>query len=222
MEISIIHPSRNRPQMALETATKWITRCKDTSQIEYILSLDNDDHLLMQYHDLFTRLKDQVAIIQHNNSSAVEAINNAAPKTTGRILVVVSDDFDCPNHWDEQLIVSLKDKQDFVVKTKDGLQPFIITLPIMDRLFYNRFGYVYNPIYKHMFCDTEMSCVGHMLGRTINLDILFPHRHYTTRTTKRDAINIKNDQTFGTGANIFKERKRINFGITDPIHSCPL
>ena len=222
MEISIIHPSRSRPQMAFETATKWLTRCKDSTRAQYFLSLDNDDDFLSHYKDLFAGIKEQVTILQNNNLSAIQAINHAAKETIGRILVVVSDDFDCPLHWDEQLIVSLKDKKDFVVKTKDGLQPFIITLPIMDRTFYNRFGYIYNPVYKHMYCDTEMSCVGHMLGRTIYLDILFPHMHYSTGHMRRDAINIKNDMTYGSGGIIFNERKKINFGIVNPLNKCPM
>ena len=208
--------------MAFETAKKWLYRCADYSRVQYLLSLDTDDTLLPEYKNLFSGLNEQVAIITNRNTTAIEAINFAAKNTTGRILVVVSDDFDCPVHWDEQLIVCLADKQDFVVKTKDGLQPFIITLPIMDRIFYNRFGYVYNPIYQHMYCDTEMSCVGHMLGRTIYLNILFRHLHYWTGAMAKDAINIKNDSTFIEGGRIFNERKKINFGIENPLNQCPM
>ena len=197
--------------------------CQDASNTEYILSLDTDDSSISEYTKAFQSMDDKVRLVENNNQqSAIHAINNAAKLTQGKILIVVSDDFDCPLHWDEKLRTALKDKEDFVVKTKDGLQPFIITLPIMDRVYYNRFGYIYYPEYKHMYSDTDMSCVGHMLDRTITLDIHFPHRHYSNRAMAKDVMNVKNDSTYKQGEIIFKERKKINFGIEHPLKQCPI
>ncbi|MBS1586679.1 MAG: glycosyltransferase family 2 protein [Bacteroidetes bacterium] len=222
MEISVIHPSRSRPAMAAEPALKWLDNCRDANNVEYILSLDDSDETAGEYREIFLPFAEKVKIIQQNSTSIVEATNAAALHSSGRILLVSSDDFDCPKHWDELLLTALKDKEDFLVKTNDGLQPFIITLPIMDRAYYNRFGYIFYPGYKHMYCDTEMSCVGHMLERTITLDILFPHRHYTTGAMKRDALNIENDKTMAGGKILFTERKKTNFDIEHPLKSCPL
>ncbi len=218
-EISIIHPSRGRAQLAAETAARWLQRCKDPDRVEYILSLDKDDKL-DEYIRAFRQL-DKVNYVTHANSTAIEAINNAAKHTEGRILVVVSDDFDCLPGWDETLLLALKDESDFVAKTQDGLQPFIITLPIMDREYYNRFGYIYYPGYHHMFCDTEMTAVGNMLGRMLMLDVSFPHKHYSTGAVKKDAISIKNDATWQQGEQLYNERRKKNFELEQIVNPYP-
>lgn len=217
--ITCIHPSRSRPDLAKSTAKKWIDRAG--IRVEYILSVDVDDPYVYDYSGMFTDNID-VSVIVNLNKSAIQAINVAAKKANGDLLVVVSDDFDCPENWAIKLIeglsLSLADDwtdDDFIVKTKDGMQPTIITLPILSRKYYERFGYVYFEGYNHLFCDTEMTAVAHMTGKVINSDLMFRHNHYLTGAMKKDDINIKNDSTWKQGENLFNERKAINFGLKD-------
>jgi hypothetical protein len=209
MKISIIHPSRSRPKQAGVTLTKWLISADNPQNIEYIFSLDLDDPMRKQY-------KGQ-KIIANNNTSAIAAINYAAHYATGDLLIVVSDDFDCLPHWDTVLLSALKGKVDFLVKTPDGIQPTLITLPIMDRTYYNRFGYIYYPGYQHMWSDQEMTAVGMMLGRVINVNLLFEHKHYSTGKFKKDAISKRNDSTWNQGKQLFHERLKSNFGIEQPV-----
>lgn len=212
MKISIIHPSRNRPKLASDTAKKWLTSARDRANIEYIVSLDTTDTHLQEYKEL---MPNDVQYLISDNKTAVEAINIAAKQSTGDLLIVVSDDFACPALWDFGLMVQLKSKSDFIVKTYDGAQPWIITLPIMDREYYNRFGYIYYPEYQHMFCDTEMTHVADLLGRKIHVAMTFRHNHYTTGAMAKDAINAKNDRTWGQGELLYLKRLRDNFGLTE-------
>lgn len=214
MKITIIHPSRSRPAQAAATAKAWLSSAKHPELIEYILSIDKDDPNRWEYSSLVSPTS--FTLYEDYNASAIEAINNAAQISTGDILIVVSDDFNQPPfHWDEALRQALQGKSDFIVKTDDGAQPWIITLPIMDRVYYRRFGYVYNPAYKHMFADTEMTHVGEMLGRIVKLPMQIKHNHYTTGNTGKDAINEKNDKTWNQGEQVYLERLMSNFGIGD-------
>lgn len=86
----------------------------------------------------------------------------------------------------------------------------------MDRIYYNRFGYVYHPDFAHMFCDTEMTAVADLLGRRINLDMKFPHNHYSVGKAERDEISIRADKTWGQGEYTFMKHYRNNFGLVDP------
>jgi len=208
--ISLIHPSRGRAERAREVATKWINSAG--VDVEYIISVDIDDPKLKDYDRLF---KDHI-ILTGQNRSAIDAINSAAAISTCRIIVVMSDDFDCPENWGDQLIKLTTGKSDWIAKTYDGIQKWIITLPIMDREYYNRFGYVYHPEYRHMFCDTEMTCVADLTGRKIELPIKFSHDHYSTGRTKKDAINERADKTWEQGEKLFIERYKNNFGLIDP------
>lgn len=144
--ISLIHPSRSRAEIASRQSRSWLLAAGEP--IDYILSIDTDDPQLAQYDGYFQSRR----FICNGNRSAIDAINNAAKQATGDIIVVMSDDFDCPPQWATALLRLTEGKTDWIAKTPDGIQNWIITLPIMDRAYYNRFGYVYYPEYKHMFC----------------------------------------------------------------------
>lgn len=213
MKISIIHPSRGRAGQAFNTYRNWHNKISGTHDVEYILSIDSTDNEQYAYFDLFGDTN--VNAVVKDNHSAIEAINNAAKYATGDLFIVVSDDFDCPDNWDIYLLDALAGKSDFVVKTDDGCQPWIITLPIMDRVYYNRFGYIYPPHIKHMFADTWMTHVADLLDKKITLPIKFPHNHYTTGINAKDAINEKNDSTWAQGEEEYLKGVRNNFGLTE-------
>lgn len=213
--ISIIYPSRSRSGIASPTIERWLNNAKDTDNIEFILSVDIDDPQLRLYKSISTNYSIQLHVAK--NKSAIEAINRATRKSTGNLIIVISDDFICEADWDVKLLGELEGKVDFIVKTKDGIQPTLITLPIMDRKYYDRFGYVYEKGYFHMFCDEEMTTVGHMLGRVINSDIVFEHIHYSTGKFQKDSISVKNDKTWTQGKKHFNERLKTNFGIPNPL-----
>lgn len=205
-KISVIHPSRSRSSIANKVRTEWLN--KADGDIEYVFSLDNDDIQNTKYDG---------ECIYNNNRSAIDAINKGAEYVKGDIFVVVSDDFSCPEHWDTLLLKALEGKEDFCVKTKDNIQPVLMTLPILDRVYYNRFGYIYHPSYIHMSSDVEMTAVAMMLGKAVNVDITFEHKHYSTGKFVKDAISIKNDKTYAQGHQNLKERLRTNFGIANPL-----
>lgn len=213
MKISIIHPSRSRPEMAYKTFLEWMANCHNPNDVEYIISIDIDDPKRNSYYSEFEGSHAKVWINQ--NTSAIMAINVAASLCGGDLMVIVSDDFSCLYGWDTVLKNSLSGKSDFIVKTDDGIQPTLITLPIMDRFYYERFGYVYHPEYKHMWSDTEMTAIGHMTGKVITLPILFKHNHYIVGGMKKDALNVRNDSTWQQGEKLFKERIAVNFGLKD-------
>lgn len=228
MRITLIHPSRSRPQQAAATAKAWLSSARlnnEKDTLEYILSIDRDDPNIFEYISLFEQMpvRCDLVIIKGSNKSAIEAINVAAKESSGDLLIVVSDDFNTPPyHWDEALRVALKGESDFLVKTQDGLQPWIITLPIMDRVYYERFGYVYPPVYQHMWSDTEMTAVGHMLDKIITLPLVIKHNHYSTGRTPKDQVNERADSSMASGRQIFLQRKAVNFGLNEADIKKPL
>jgi hypothetical protein len=223
MKISIIHPSRGRPEQAFETAKKWLVVNQHGSRIEYILSVDKSDILSYHYSVLFVSLDGtwfgDLKILVSDNHSAIEAINNAAKVATGDLLVVISDDFDCPEHWDTLLLEAVQGKSDFVLKTRDGIQKTLVTLPIMDRKYYESFGYVYHSEFSHMGADVELTAIALMTDKLIYSDLLFEHKHYSTGKTPKDHINDKNDLTYQHGDEVLARHMVNNFGIENPVIS---
>jgi hypothetical protein len=208
--ISVIHPSRLRAAKAAATWRSWIIN-NIFGEMEWILSLDEDDN--SPYNAYFDT--SPIKLIRNKNKSAVEAINNAARIAIGDILIVVSDDTDCGyNGWDAQILDAVKDRSDYLLRVDDGIQKRTCTMPIMDRAYYNRFGYIYNPIYTHSFADTELTEVAYILGRIIvRNDLKFPHLHYSVTGEQPDELYLRNDKTHDPGREIFKQRQKINFGL---------
>lgn len=194
----------------------WISKADNSFQ--YLLMLDSDGKT--GYDELYSIGYPKIQVIVSGSKNAIEAINNGVDFTHGNIIIAISDDFDCPEHWDTLLLEAIGGKQDFCAKTNDGHQDWLITLPIMDRIYYERFGYVYNPDYSHMFADLEMTSVAWMLGRYIELPIEFKHNHYSLTGQQPDAINRKNNATWGQGQMTFKRRMAKNFDI-DPVQGLP-
>ena len=140
----------------------------------------------------------------NENRSAVDAINAAARESSGEILIVVSDDTGCIRNWDSVITQSVSGKQDYVLKVFDGIQRWIITMPIMDRTYYNRFGYVYHPDFKHMFCDTFLTHQADALKKVIwRNDIVIPHNHYSVGKSTKDEVSLAADSTVKHGERVY-------------------
>lgn len=222
--ISIIHPSRGRPEKSVETFKKWMANAH--GKVEFILSIDEDeptDHPYIKSSQYITLYN--AAMFTHDlpyklvvskNKSAVEAINNAAKIATGDLLVVVSDDTECFPGWDTAILKEVEGKTDFILKTKDGIQDYIITNPILDRTYYNRTGYIYHPSYQHLFADTELTCVADLLNRKIKSNLMFKHNHYSVNGTAPDDLHKRNDATWKQGEENFIKRYRNNFDLINP------
>lgn len=220
MTISVIHPSRNRPEKAKRAYDYWTKRGKP---LEWILSIDADDRYLNAYYFQFKNTSAKIVV--NANKSITTAVNSGARETTGDLLIVVSDDFVCPHDWTINLVKHLDGKSDFVARVSDGHQNWIVTLPIMDRVYYTGKGYMYNPAYLHMFCDTEMTTCAELEGKMVNVPMVFEHQHPMWKRAKGDAINERANKTWDQGMAVYLQRLKDNFGlkiingrISDPAH----
>lgn len=211
--ISIIHPSRQRPEKSFQTIQSWKQQAGKVD-LEIIVSIDADDPCYNDYYELY-RNKTRERLIAHRNRSAVDAINNGAKIAGGDILIVVSDDTECFQGWGEAIERKMWGRCDWIIKAQDGIQPWIITMPIMDIIYYRRFGYIYHPDYLHAFCDTEMTCVAELTGCKIVVDWLFPHRHYSEGFCEKDETYTRSDVHFHAGLKIFNDRIARKFDLKE-------
>lgn len=217
--ISLIHPSRGRPYKSNVTTTKWLSAA-GIEDVELIVSIDDNDQNRRQYFDIYSHYDPfKTKIISSANRSAVDAINNGAKEAKGDILIVVSDDSDCPEGWGRTILEATIDKKDFVLKTYDGVQKWIVTMPVIDRAYYNRFNYIYHPDYSHMFVDTEFTHVADVLKRIIwRNDISFPHLHYSVTKGKKDEVSNRADATWTQGKVLYLKRFMEKFGLDESVN----
>jgi hypothetical protein len=211
MKFSLIHPSRSRPEKSRDTMLKWI-RSMAVTDFELIVSVDKEDPMLGRYGIMYP--SDVIEV--NENKNAVEAINNAAKISKGDILIVVSDDSECPLHWDKILLDAIGQSKDFVMKTDDGIQKRIITMPIMDRIYYSRDGHIYDPAFSHSWCDTYLTEKAHKRGRVITrMDIKFPHLHYSVIGEQPDELYKRNDLTHDRDRHIYQRKLKELHALTN-------
>lgn len=204
MMFSLLHPSRSRPKKSRATIKKWIDNAQ-TMDFEVIVSCDYDDPDTAAYDGNYN-FPNTRQIWMHNKS-AVQAINNAAKISTGNILIVVSDDTDCPMYWDKILRDAIAGHEDFVMKVHDGLQKRIITMPIMDRIYYKRDNFIYDPDFRHSWADTYLTELAHFRKRVINrLDINFKHLHPDVTHEEKDDLYLRNDKTHDADRYIYQNK----------------
>jgi hypothetical protein len=214
MKISLLHPSRGRPEKACRTAKEWIERAG--IKVEYVLSIDDDDPVQSGYMVLpFFQFGNTII---EKNTSVVDATNQAAKASTGDILVYLSDDFKCPDNWGNLIIKEFEGSTGpRMLKVDDCLQKFhvpILTIPIMNRVMYERLGYFWNPEYKSMFVDEDL----YWTARKINAikmcpHIKFPHEHPSNGKAVTDETYQRSAANWNQGKAVFERRKKQGFPI---------
>lgn len=208
--ISLIHPSRGRPVKSFETTRKWIEK-SSLPNVELIRSLDFSDPSVLEY-DTDGR------ICLNDNKSVVEATNFAAKYAKGDILIYLSDDFDCPENWGPLVLKEFEGVEGpCLLKVDDCLQPFhvpVLTIPIMNRVLYERLGYFFHPEYKSMFCDQDLFEVC-SLRRWIKPrpHLKFPHNHVSVGKAQDDETYRRSAANWDQGKALFARRKAAGFPI---------
>lgn len=212
---SIVHPSFHRPHQAYDVYKHYINNMSTDNDIEWIISLNNDDQHIADYKRLFEN-ETNVSIIKSNVSSMVGATNVAALQTKYDIIILVSDDMYCPKNWDKELInvFKLYKDQPAVIQVHDSIRSDILTVPIMNRLAYNKLGYIYNPKYISLFADNDLMMVSKKHDMYfVHDNILFDHRHYHTGKSKIDYTYKKENSNiaFDHGQRTFNYRMQHSF-----------
>lgn len=213
MKFSLLHPSRDRVEMAGKAITEWTSRFSGENTYEYILSLDADDPALEDYRTLAE--DHSVCVTVNRNRSLVDAVNEAAALSSGNVLIAISDDFGCPVHWDLTLEDIVGEDLDVAVLVHDGVSARIMTLPIVGRTFYERHGYIYYPGYPSFLADDDLTALADREGKLVDArHIVFEHRHFTTGRSPLDNTYRRRDTALEwlRGDRMFRRRCAADFG----------
>ena len=97
IRFSLLHPSRGRLERSAQAIVEWAKRRSGDHPVEHILSVDTDDDVAGYRR---VAAAHGVQLIVNANRSIVDAANAAARVAGGDVLIVVSDDFGCPDAWD--------------------------------------------------------------------------------------------------------------------------
>lgn len=186
MKLLIKFPSRGRTEQFLNVLFKYVSKAKDTSNISFLITADSDDLEMVnaqnQIEELLKNIDHQ--IIHGESKNKIHAINRDMEKAPRYdILLLASDDmhpvFD---GYDEVIRLRMQETfpdLDGVLWFNDGhAEDRLNTLVCMGRVYYERFNYIYNPIYKSFFCDNEFTDVANRLKKQKYFpECIIEHKH---------------------------------------------
>jgi len=160
--------------------------------------------------------KHNIALIYGTSNGKVDAINRDM-NFVGHwdILVNMSDDQKFIKRGFDDVIRRYYDhEEDIFLHLHDGNRSDFSTMSIMDRKYYERDGFIYNPVYISLSCDVEATDVARMRGRYRYCgDRIMLHAHPAFRRGKMDGLYRVNNAYATRDMELYQERKLHNFYI---------
>lgn len=217
--------TRSRPTKFLYCLENIVSKLSDKDNYEILISYDEDDSSM-------TEMLERCGPFEFDghfffcgglSKNKIHAINRDIEKATGwDILINTSDD-----------MVFIQDGFDDIIR-KDMKEHFpdgdcllhypdqnqgenCMTMSIMDRKYFDRFGYIYHPDYESLESDIEAQEVGKILGRYKFINKrLFNHNHPSFGQVPYDNQYDKTEGRYDTAIrtrdrNTFLNRKANNF-----------
>ncbi len=218
MNILVKFPIRSRREKFFSTLTKYRGKAHDLNRIHFLITMDQDDQE-MNRPEVRKRLDKLGCEYYYGQSqNKIQACNADIDRTNYRwdILVLASDDMiPVAQNWDGIIRDAMEDNYpdlSGVLHFYDGHQKDgINTLSIIGRGWYDRFGYVYNPAYQTMWCDTEFTKVSRLLGKEkIFSETIIEHQHPYSGACPMDELYKRNNND-SADKQLYNSRAAHNF-----------
>lgn len=219
LKLLIKFPTRSRPEKFFSALEKYRT-FQATDNVQYVISCDIDD-TTMNNKNVINKLKTykDLHFYFSENSSKVQACNANLNNINFDIVLLASDDM-IPvvygyDVYIKKYMESLYPDTDGVLWFNDGFQgKNLNTLSILGKKYYDRFGYIYNPEYKSLYCDQEFTQVSLMLKKTTYFNTcIIKHEQYSIINKDPDELYIKNDALQSIDLEVYKKRASCNFSL---------
>lgn len=219
LKLLIKFPTRSRPSKFFKVLDRYYT-LQATKNVEYVISCDIDDYT-MNNKDVHEKLSqyENLNVNYNINTSKVQACNADIKNKNFDILILASDDMEPQAYGYDAVIKNAMETYfpdtDGVLWFNDGFQgKNLNTLSIIGKKYYDRFGYIYNPEYKSLYCDQEFTQVSIALKKYVYFDnCIIKHKQYSIIKEQPDELYIRNDSLQNEDLVIYKQRLARNFDL---------
>ena len=225
MKLLIKFPSRGRPGKFMNVFNMYKNMLSGKRDVSFLLSFDEDDVTMNNngMRNWMKTLGPNTHVHYGNSKTKIEACNADLDKAPNfDIIMLASDDMIPVQEGYDDIICSDMEKYfpntDGVLWYNDGLVgKYLNTLSIIGKKYFDRFGYIYNPIYESVFPDNEFMEVSLMLGKTQYIDRVIIQHQWIGNTDPNDPLHIKNHNSnyYRTDGKIFLKRRLEKFGLKD-------
>jgi len=219
MKLLIKFPTRGRKQKFFKVFNHYQNLCEDLDNTYFLVTLDNDDEdmKLSEVEEMLNTFKN-VKVIYGDSTSKIHAVNRDIEMINDWDIFLLASDDMIPKVKGYDNIIRNKMKEfypntDGILWFNDGHQENRLnTLCILGKKYYDRFGYIYYPEYKSVWCDNEFMMVGDLLEKQTYFDeVIIEHEHPDWGYGKRDTIHRTNSENESHDRNLFTTRKNNNF-----------
>ena len=237
MKLLINLPTRGRVDRALKLLDLYI-EYSTYENIHFVISCDEDDkemnnpqtinefekrrNVKVIFNENKILVNNNGTIQKSNFTTKIAAINSGVKDQNFDICLLASADmFPEMKGYDSIIVHDMKKHfpdTDGVLWYNDAYQGNKLnTLCIFGKKYYDRFNYIYNPLYLSLYCDNEFTEVSKILDKTVYIDkIIIRHNHWSIKNDKsfnRDKVDEKNDVFTGYDQMTFEQRKAKNFDL---------
>lgn len=229
IKFMLAHPSYGRPEKAAITAKKWLESAFSPGSVSgYFMCVEKNEEAAYASALSKAGIQDRVRLVSGIYGTCVSAANEAARfgnsvEPSWDVVILVSDDFECPGEWDEILGRSVNMRygegfreEKYAVQVSDGAVKHILTIPIISRAAYMETGYVYHPSYISMYADNDLREVFDRHFAVIDCtDTVFRHMHWANGIGTKDSTYMHQErpQAWNVGREVFEKRKSNNFPV---------
>ena len=237
MRILLKCPTRDRPQKVIETLAKYVSLANHPEKLGIAVSCDDNDITMKRnlvQEELRRSVKgiSYVQIFYSGNTNKIQACNANMDEITWDwdIVVLVSDDM-IPQikGYDDVIrnhMMARFPDTDGILWFNDGYQgEKLNTLTIFGRKMYERFGYLYHPSYKSLFCDTELTdlCKGELADKCLYVPYcIIRHEHPGTGYAQNmDSLYERNQKFWNEDMHTYALRKKYPYDWSILIPTIP-
>ena len=211
--------SRSRFHQLKDCVQKYYELADDTKNMKWLFSFDIDDSSYDEkdFKVYLEKLQIDYSIFVSQSTGKIDAINRDISLVDNwDILLNISDDqMPVVQGYDSLIRQEMDEENSLSLWFNDGHQDRINTQEIVGHNYYKRFGYVYHPSYKSLFCDNETTEVAIALGlMKKNTTSIIRHYHPSWQVNSRiieDDLYRRNQTFWSEDERNYHFRKSQNF-----------
>lgn len=184
LNILVKYPTRTRPSKFMNNLDSYYSKLSGNNNVDFVITMDADDKSMNNLHMIkWLNNKPNLMYFYGESKGKIHAINRDIPSTPWDIVIVTADDMEpVEQNWDDIIAHDyISNFNDFGGSLNYNIDPrleskgpegykTLITLPIIGRQLYDKFGYVYHPSYKSEYCDNEQTEIFEKMGVLKHID----------------------------------------------------
>jgi hypothetical protein len=223
-------PTRSRPDKFKNVLQKYINHLSGTVHVRFVITMDNDDDTMntQDMREWLDGLIDRgIDLVYHygDSKTKIEAVNADLEGENADVLLLASDDM-IPEMFGYDAIIMQSMEEawpefDGAIKFNDGLRNDpLMTLCVMGWKLYEKFGYIYHPDYKYLYCDTEQTEVCIALEKfAVSPMCIIRHQWLPGEHPEADELHKMHEsgESYQRDLKVYNERKQNNFYIEEMV-----